>query len=194
MRPQKLMPRVFIGLGNPGKRYTRNRHNLGYQVLDEISYKYDLIDFKKHARVSGVFIKTNLRDQEIILFKPSKFMNESGHSVNQLIKFYKLKPEDICVIHDDLDIEPGNLQLKFGGGHAGHNGLRDIIKCCGSSDFTRIRIGIGHPSKGEVIDYVLKNPSQEDKDKIEASKPDAMESIEIILDRGLDEAMNHFNQ
>ncbi len=78
MRPQKLMPRVFIGLGNPGKRYTRNRHNLGYQVLDEISYKYDLVDFKKHSKVSGVFIKTNLRDQEIILFKPSKFMNESN--------------------------------------------------------------------------------------------------------------------
>ena len=194
MRPQKLIPRVFIGLGNPGKRYTRNRHNLGYQVLDKLSEKYDLIDFKKHAKVSGVFIKANLRDQEIILFKPSKFMNESGYSVNQLIKFYKLKPEDICVIHDDLDIEPGNLQLKFGGGHAGHNGLRDTIKCCGSSDFTRIRIGIGHPSKGEVIDYVLKNPSQNDKDKIEGSKLDAIESIEIILDRGLDEAMNHFNQ
>ena len=188
------MPRVFIGLGNPGKRYTRNRHNLGYQVLDKLSDKYDLIDFKKHAKVSGVFIKANLRDQEIILFKPSKFMNESGYSVSQLLKFYKLKPEDICLIHDDLDIEPGKLQLKFGGGHAGHNGLRDIIKCCGSSDFTRIRIGIGHPSKGEVIDYVLKNPSQDDKDKIEASKLDAIESIEIILDRGLDEAMNHFNQ
>ena len=98
------------------------------------------------------------------------------------------------MLPDDLDIEPGNLQLKFGGGHAGHNGLRDIIKCCGSSDFTRIRIGIGHPSKGEVINYVLKDPAQTDKDKREASKLDAIESIEIILDRGLDEAMNHFNQ
>ena len=128
-----------------------------------------------------MFIKTNLRDQEIILFKPSKFMNESGHSVKQLIQFYKLKTEDICVIHDDLDIEPGNLQLKFGGGHAGHNGLRDIIKCCGSSDFTRIRIGIGHPGDTKKVNsfVVKKGSSSERKNKLIAMH-NALEVFELV--------------
>ena len=192
MRPLKLIPKVLIGLGNPGKQYIQTRHNLGYLVLDKWSENYQTIEFRKHSKISGSIAQFVLKDKDVTLFKSSKFMNESGISVNQLIQYYKIKMEEVCIIHDDLDLEVGEVKIKFGGGHGGHNGLRSIIQHC-SPDFSRIRIGIGHPNNKEVIDYVLSRPNKVDQKTLNSAILNAAEAIETILDQGIDEAMNQFN-
>jgi len=192
MRPQKLFPKVLIGLGNPGKRYVQTRHNLGYIVLDKLSEKYLTIEFRKHSKISGSISQFVLNDQDVTLFKSSKFMNESGISINQFIQYYKIKMEEVCIIHDDLDLNVGEVRVKFGGGHGGHNGLRSIIQHC-SPDFSRIRIGIGHPNKKEVIDYVLSTPNKVDQKTLNSAILNAVEGIETIIHQGIDEAMNQFN-
>ena len=192
MRPLKLIPKVFIGLGNPGKQYLQTRHNLGYLVLDQLSDKYRTIEFRKHSKISGSTSQFVLKDKNLTLFKSSKFMNESGISINQLMQYYKIKMEDVCIIHDDLDLNVGEVKVKFGGGHGGHNGLRSIIQQC-SPDFSRIRMGIGHPNKQEVIDYVLSRPNKVDQETLNSAIFNAVEGIETIIDQGIDEAMNQFN-
>ena len=192
MRPLKLIPKVLIGLGNPGKQYIQTRHNLGYLVLDKLSENYQTIEFRKHSKISGSIAQFVLKDKEVTLFKSSKFMNESGISINQLIQYYKIKMEEVCIIHDDIDLEVGEVKIKFGGGHGGHNGLRSIIQHC-SPDFSRIRIGIGHPNNKEVIDYVLSRPNKVDQKTLNSAILNAAEGIETILDQGIDEAMNQFN-
>ena len=192
MRPLKLIPKVLIGLGNPGKQYVQTRHNLGYLVLDKMSEKYQTIEFRKHSKISGSIAQLVLQDKDVTLFKSSKFMNESGISINQLIQYYKIKMGEVCIIHDDLDLEVGEVKIKFGGGHGGHNGLRSIIQHC-SPDFSRIRIGIGHPNNKEVIDYVLSRPNKVDQKTLNSAILNAAEAIETILDQGIDEAMNQFN-
>ena len=192
MRPLKLIPKVLIGLGNPGKQYVQTRHNLGYLVLNKMSEKYQTIEFRKHSKISGSIAQLVLQDKDVTLFKSSKFMNESGISINQLIQYYKIKMEEVCIIHDDLDLKVGEVKIKFGGGHGGHNGLRSIIQHC-SPDFSRIRIGIGHPIKKEVIDYVLSMPNKFDQKTLNSAILNAVESIETIIHHGIDEAMNQFN-
>ena len=192
MRPLKLIPKVLIGLGNPGKQYIQTRHNLGYLVLDKMSEKYQTIEFRKHSKISGSTAQLVLQDKDVTLFKSSKFMNESGISINQLIQYYKIKIDEVCIIHDDLDLKVGEVKIKFGGGHGGHNGLRSIIQHC-SPDFSRIRIGIGHPNQKEVIDYVLSRPNKVDQKTLNSAILNAAEAIETILDQGIDEAMNQFN-
>ena len=165
MRPKKLFPKVLIGLGNPGKQYIQTRHNLGYLVLDKLSEKYQTIEFRKHSKISGSISQFVLNDKDVTLFKSSKFMNESGISINQFMQYYKINMEDVCIIHDDIDLNVGEVKVKFGGGHGGHNGLRSIIQhCC--PNFSRIRIGIGHPKKKEVVDYVLSRPNKVDQETL----------------------------
>ena len=192
MRPLKLIPKVLIGLGNPGKQYVQTRHNLGYLVLDKLSEKHQTIEFRKHSKISGNISQFILKDKDVTLFKSSKFMNESGISINQFIQYYKIKMEEVCIIHDDLDLNIGEVKVKFGGGHGGHNGLRSIIQHC-SPDFSRIRIGIGHPKKKEVIDYVLSTPNKVDQKILDSAILNALEGVEIIIHQGIDEAMNQFN-
>ena len=192
MRPLKLIPKVLIGLGNPGKQYVQTRHNLGYLVLDKLSEKHQTIEFRKHSKISGNISQFILKDKDVTLFKSSKFMNESGISINQFIQYYKIKMEEVCIIHDDLDLNIGEVKVKFGGGHGGHNGLRSIIQHC-SPDFSRIRIGIGHPNKKEVIDYVLSTPNKVEKKILDSAILNAVEGVEIIIHQGIDEAMNQFN-
>jgi PTH1 family peptidyl-tRNA hydrolase len=192
MRPLKLIPKVLIGLGNPGKQYVQARHNLGYLVLDKLSEKHQTIEFRKHSKISGSISQFILKDKDVTLFKSSKFMNESGISINQFIQYYKIKIEEVCIIHDDLDLNIGEVKVKFGGGHGGHNGLRSIIQHC-SPDFSRIRIGIGHPKKKEVIDYVLSTPNKVEKKILDSAILNAVEGVETIIHQGIDEAMNQFN-
>ena len=192
MRPLKLIPKVLIGLGNPGKQYVQTRHNLGYLVLDKLSEKHQTIEFRKHSKISGNISQFILKDKDVTLFKSSKFMNESGISINQFIQYYKIKMEEVCIIHDDLDLNIGEVKVKFGGGHGGHNGLRSIIQHC-SPDFSRIRIGIGHPKKKEVIDYVLSTPNKVEKKILDSAILNAVEGVETIIHQGIDEAMNQFN-
>ncbi|HLB55978.1 MAG TPA: aminoacyl-tRNA hydrolase [Coxiellaceae bacterium] len=153
--------RLIVGLGNPGAEYAKTRHNVGAWFVDIFAEQNNIsfaLQKKFHAIVGS--------HQKIFLLKPTTYMNESGLPVSAFIKFYKINPEEILVVHDELDFDAGIVRLKKDGGHGGHNGLRDIISHIGS-DFYRLRIGIGHPgSRDDVTDYVLGNPSRHDRVEI----------------------------
>ena len=193
MRPANLIPKIFIGLGNPGDRYQHTRHNLGYLSIDSFMERHQLDNLNDDKKSDGSMLKCELHDREFLLFKSSRYMNESGFSVNQLRKYRNIDMSDICIIHDDLDLDVGEIRIKYSGGHGGHNGLRDNIQACGTKDFIRIRMGIGHPDKDEVIDYVLSKPKKEEKEILDESIQEAANAMDSLLQNGLDETMNRFN-
>ena len=193
MRPANLIPKIFIGLGNPGDRYQHTRHNLGYLSIDSFMERHQLEDLNDDKKSDGSMLKSELHDREFLLFKSSRYMNESGLSVNLLRKYRNIDMSDICIIHDDLDLDVGEVRIKYSGGHGGHNGLRDIIQACGTKDFIRIRMGIGHPDKDEVIDYVLSKPKKEEKEILDQSIHESADAMDSLLQNGLDETMNRFN-
>ena len=193
MRPANLIPKIFIGLGNPGDRYQHTRHNLGYLSIDSFMERHQLEDLNDDKKSDGSMLKSELHDREFLLFKSSRYMNETGFSVNQLRKYRNIDMSDICIIHDDLDLDVGEVRIKYSGGHGGHNGLRDIIQACGTKDFIRIRMGIGHPDKDEVIDYVLSKPKKEEKEILDQSIHESADAMDSLLQNGLDETMNRFN-
>ena len=193
MRPANIIPKIFIGLGNPGDRYQNTRHNLGYLSLDCFMERHQLEDLKDDKKSEGSLLKSVLFDQELLLFKSSRYMNESGLSINRLRKYRNISMQDICIIHDDLDLNVGEVRIKYSGGHGGHNGLRNIIQACGTNDFIRILMGIGHPEKDQVIDYVLSKPKKDEKEVLDQSVYDAADAMDSLLQNGLDETMNQFN-
>ena len=193
MRPANIIPKIFIGLGNPGDRYQNTRHNLGYLSLDCFMERHQLEGLRDDKKSDGLLLKSALFDQEFLLFKSSRYMNESGLSINRLRKYRNISMQDICIIHDDLDLNVGEVRIKYSGGHGGHNGLRNIIQACGTNDFIRIRMGIGHPEKDEVIDYVLSKPKKAEKEVLDQSTYEAADVMDSLLQRGLDETMNRFN-
>ena len=153
------MIKLFVGLGNPGPEYEATRHNAGFWWIDALSRELKAplaLDKNYHGQVA----RLSINGQTVWLLKPLTFMNLSGKSVAALARFFKIQPEEILVAHDELDIVPGQVKLKFGGSHAGHNGLRDIHAQLGTGDYWRLRLGVGHPGiKTEVINWVLKKPS-----------------------------------
>lgn len=152
------MIKLFVGLGNPGPEYEATRHNAGFWWIDELArdLKVSLMPERSYF---GLMARANVGGNTIWLLEPQTFMNASGKSVGALARFFKIAPHEVLVAHDELDIPPGQVKLKRGGSHAGHNGLRDIHAQLGSSDYWRLRIGIGHPGvKSEVVNWVLKNP------------------------------------
>ena len=145
--------KLFVGLGNPGKKYVNNRHNIGFMALDQIANDHSFSSWK--SKFQGQLSDGKLGLEKVILLKPETFMNLSGQSVSETIKFYKIKTEDVVVFHDELDLSPSKLRVKISGGHAGHNGLRSIHQHIGP-DYQRVRMGIGHPGhKDRVANYVL---------------------------------------
>ena len=154
---------LVVGLGNPGSQYSNTRHNAGFWMVEALAHKFsqEFSEKKKlHAHVS--YIET--QQGKVALAKPNTFMNRSGMSVQALASWHKLEPEQILVVHDDLDLPAGVARFKIGGGHGGHNGLRDIVRCLGTGDFIRLRLGIGHPGdKSKVLKYVLQQPSVDDR-------------------------------
>ena len=153
------MIKLFVGLGNPGPEYEATRHNAGFWWLEAVAreLKVNLVMDKSYH---GLVARTSVRGQTVWLLEPQTFMNLSGKSVAALARFFKIEPQEILVAHDELDIVPGEAKLKFGGSHAGHNGLRDIHAQLGTDDYWRLRLGVGHPGvKSEVINWVLKKPS-----------------------------------
>jgi PTH1 family peptidyl-tRNA hydrolase len=150
---------LVAGLGNPGREYERTRHNAGWMVLDELARSRRLVP----GKFSGQLSETRLDDLKLALLKPETYMNVSGQSIGAARKFFKVDPADVLIVHDDVDLEPGRLQAKFGGGLAGHNGLRSIAQALGTNDFLRLRIGVGRPGRGDrrsVADYVLAGSSR----------------------------------
>ena len=146
---------LFVGLGNPGAKYAQNRHNIGFMALDQIATDHGFPPFR--AKFNGEISEGRLGSERIILLKPHTFMNRSGQSVGEAMRFYKLEPPDITVFHDEIDLAPGKVRLKAGGGHAGHNGLRSIHEHIGPH-YDRVRLGVGHPGhKDAVPGYVLRD-------------------------------------
>ncbi|MSO76291.1 MAG: aminoacyl-tRNA hydrolase [Alphaproteobacteria bacterium] len=147
--------RAIVGLGNPGDRYRRNRHNIGFLVVDAIARKYGFATFR--TRFQGRLSEGALGGERSALFKPQTYMNESGRAVAALMRFYKLQPADVIVVHDELDLAPGKVRVKHGGGNAGHRGLASIDGLIGK-DYWRVRIGVGHPGRpSQVISHVLED-------------------------------------
>ena len=180
---------AIVGLGNPGEKYAETRHNVGVWLLERLAGRAGAV-LKPEKKVLGDVAQTSLAYCNIRLMKPATYMNESGQAVRRLLDFYKLEPEQLLVLHDELDLPPGTIRLKQGGGHGGHNGLRDIIAHCGR-DFLRCRIGIGHPGhKSQVSGFVLRNPGAAERRLIEDALPDAERAIEKLLSEGLEKAMH----
>jgi PTH1 family peptidyl-tRNA hydrolase len=180
---------MIVGLGNPGDKYTKTRHNAGFWFLDEVAKRYGA-SFRPESRFQGHVVNIHFQGRDIRLIKPTTFMNCSGRAVSALAKFYKIPRESILVAHDELDLEPGVTRIKATGGHGGHNGLRDIISAMGGKDFWRLRIGIGHPGdKSEVVNFVLHNPSKVEQQHIDNSLMDADGVLELILEGQMEKAM-----
>ena len=181
--------RLIVGLGNPGADYVDTRHNAGFWFLDLLANHLSL-SFRFEKRFNADEAKHRVGGKDIFLLKPQTFMNRSGQSVGALARFYKLKPQQMLVVHDELDLAPGDNRLKLGGGHGGHNGLRDTINHMGDNDFFRLRVGIGHPGdRDQVINYVLHRPSVQDKDLIEAANQSTLEVMPLVFEGRLDKAM-----
>jgi PTH1 family peptidyl-tRNA hydrolase len=152
--------KLFVGLGNPGAKYAGNRHNIGFMVVDRIAADHGLGPWK--AKFGGQVADGRIAAERVVLLKPETFMNRSGQSVGEALRFYKIAPEDVCVFHDELDLAPGKVRVKQGGGHAGHNGLRSLHGHIGP-EYQRVRLGIGHPGhKDRVAGYVLHDFARSD--------------------------------
>ena len=182
--------RLIAGLGNPGPRYQATRHNAGFWFADAVAIARGG-QFKSSSRFHGELCEVAADGWTGWIFKPDVFMNRSGQAVSALAGFYKIPVEQILIVHDDLDLLPGTVRIKKGGGNGGHNGLRSVNECLASNNFVRLRIGIGHPGQRDMVtDYVLTKPSQEDRQAIEKAILDAIAVMPEILGGDLERAMH----
>jgi PTH1 family peptidyl-tRNA hydrolase len=182
---------LVAGLGNPGREYERTRHNAGWLVVDELARRHGA---SWRSKFSGSLAEVRLGELRLALLKPETYMNESGRSVAAAVRFFKVEPESLLVVHDDVDLEPGRLQARRGGGLAGHNGLRSLAQELGTQEFLRLRIGVGRPGRGDprpVSDWVL-SPFEADED-VEALVARAADAAEAIAAEGLEAAQARFN-
>ena len=183
------MIKLIAGLGNPGRKHERDRHNVGFWFVSRLAADRR-VELKSVARYHGLLGKLVQSSGELWLLLPQTYMNLSGKSVGALARFYKIQPEEVLVVHDELDFPPGTAKLKLGGGVAGHNGLKDISAQLGTQGFWRLRIGIGHPGdKDLVADYVLRSPPAAERESIEASLARCMEASGLLLDGEMHAAM-----
>lgn len=181
--------RLIVGLGNPGREYQDTRHNVGFIWVEELAREYKF-NFNMEAKFHGLSARGKVAEHELWLLKPQTFMNLSGRAVGALAQFYKITPAEILVVHDELDLAPGIARLKMGGGHGGHNGLKDIIAQLGTKDFWRLRIGIGHPGdRNEVSNYVLGTARREDRDLIDEATQRSLTVAPLIIAGKLEAAM-----
>jgi PTH1 family peptidyl-tRNA hydrolase len=188
--------RLIAGLGNPGPRYQATRHNLGFRLIDELARKCGLAASSFRDRFHGEVASTTLEGEEVLLLRPQTFMNESGRSVQAACAFYKIKPSELIVAHDELDLPFADVRLKKGGGDGGNRGIRSITGALGP-DYVRIRLGIGRPPpdfRGDPADFVLQAFPSSDQPDVEMMLGKAVEAVSLLLSLGLDKAMNRINQ
>lgn len=173
--------RLIVGLGNPGREYERTRHNAGFWWAERCAEDLRIV-LKPESRYFGIAGRGNTASGEVFLLQPQTFMNASGKAVAALSRFYKIEPAQILVVHDELDLPPGVARLKMGGGHGGHNGLKDIAAQLGNKDFWRLRLGIGHPGeKSQVVNYVLNPPRNDEYTQIENAIIDSLRVLPDML-------------
>jgi peptidyl-tRNA hydrolase, PTH1 family len=181
--------RLIVGLGNPGPEYEQTRHNAGFWLVDNLAGN----TLTRESRYNALAAKTTIAGQEVWLLEPQTYMNRSGQSVGALARFYKIAPDDILVIHDELDLPPGSAKIKKGGSSGGHNGLKDITAALGTQDYWRLRIGIGHPrtlnSQQQVADYVLHRPRKEEQALINEAVEKSLDVIPMLCDGKFEAAM-----
>jgi PTH1 family peptidyl-tRNA hydrolase len=181
--------KLIVGLGNPGKDYQAHRHNAGFWFVEALAHQLGA-SFNKQSKFFGETSEALLANKKVRFLKPQTFMNCSGQAIQSLANYFNIEAEEILVVHDELDLNPGTTKLKKGGGHGGHNGLRDTIKALDSKEFYRLRIGVGHPgNKNEVVNFVLNQPSTKELTLIEDSMGDAITVISQIVEGKFEEAM-----
>ena len=183
---------LIVGLGNPENEYAHTRHNMGFDTINQIAQNNNIQITKN--KFKGLCESTIIQNQKVILLKPQTYMNLSGESVKEVAEFYNLKPEEIIVIYDDIDIEKGHIKIRKKGGAGSHNGMKSVVEELQSTDFARIRVGIGQPEfKSDMINYVIGKVSQEEQEILQQGVEKAAKAVEEILKNGIDIAMNKFN-
>lgn len=188
------MARLVVGLGNPGSKYERSRHNVGFVALDALRAELGMPDYRE--KFTGAFTRGDAHGGAVALLKPMTFMNLSGQSVQSAMAFLKIAPADVLVFHDELDLAFADVRIKVGGGHAGHNGLRSLIEQIGSADFVRVRMGIGRPLpefRGEVADYVLSSFDPGERAQLDEVVARSVDTVRKILTLGVQATMNRVN-
>lgn len=186
--------KAIIGLGNPGSRYALTRHNAGFWLMDRLASRYGA-PLRSERKLHGHYARARVDGRELHLLAPDTFMNRSGQSIGALAAFYKLAPESLLVVHDELDLPPGQARYKKGGGHGGHNGLRDTINALSQNrDFYRLRLGIGHPGSADmVVNYVLGSPGKEERRAIDEAMDETLETLPLALEGDWSRAMNRLH-
>ena len=199
--------KLLVGLGNPGDKYEKTRHNLGFVALDHLLRKIENLQnsfWDEEKKIKSLTKKVNIKNSPALLLKPLTFMNESGTAVAAASSYYKINPEDIVLIHDDLDLPLGKIRVRFGGGHGGHKGVESVINHLNTDKFLRIRLGIGHPHHHEgklktgkshiaVEDYVLSVFSSSDKGKVKTMTSQVVKIVDQIMEHGIDLYLSKFN-
>jgi peptidyl-tRNA hydrolase, PTH1 family len=185
--------RLIVGLGNPGLEYEQTRHNAGFWLVNNLANSLPQCRLQREARFNALLAKTRIGDQETWLLEPQTFMNRSGQSVGALARFYKIAPEEVLVVHDELDLPPGAAKIKKGGSSGGHNGLKDITAALGTQEYWRLRIGIGHPRamnlQHAVVDFVLHRPRKEEQTLIDDAIDNSLEVIPLLCEGKFDAAI-----
>ncbi|MBL7002801.1 MAG: aminoacyl-tRNA hydrolase [Gammaproteobacteria bacterium] len=185
--------KLIVGLGNPGADYVKTRHNAGFWFVDALADAHN-VTLKPEKRFQGEHVKSIIGMRDVHFLKPMTFMNHSGQSVAACARYYKIEPEEILVAHDELDLDPGTVKLKRGGGHGGHNGLRDMISHLGSKDFYRLRLGIGHPGhRSKVVNYVLHNIAKDQKELLNITIAESIDVIPMLQSGAIDKAMQQLH-
>lgn len=185
--------KLLAGLGNPGPEYLLTRHNAGFWFVDAVAEKYSL-KFRHESKFNADTSRLNLDQGDCLVCKPQTYMNRSGHALQSLSAYFRIKPEEILVVHDDIDLQPGDVRLKQGGGHGGNNGLRSIIEQMGDNNFNRVRLGVGHPgNSNDVINYVTSRPSAADTELILQSIGRAMDVLSLVLVGDMQKAMTQLH-
>lgn len=180
---------LIVGLGNPGAEYQDTRHNAGFWFVDDLARRY-CCDLRPESRFFGEAGRATIEKQNVRLLKPTTYMNRSGRAVSALVNFFRIPVESVLVVHDEIDLPPGTARLKKGGGHGGHNGLRDIIAALGSREFYRLRLGVGHPgNRDDVVDFVLRKPMREERQLIDDSIAQAFRVLPDVLGDRIQRAM-----
>ncbi|MBS1170709.1 MAG: aminoacyl-tRNA hydrolase [Burkholderiaceae bacterium] len=189
--------RLIVGLGNPGPEYEQTRHNAGFWLVDNLANTLPGCQLQKEARFQALATKTRIGGQEVWLLEPQTFMNLSGRAVGALARFFKIAPDEILVVHDELDLQPGTAKIKKAGSSGGHNGLKDIAAALGTQDFWRLRIGVGHPReqglKSPVIDFVLHRPRKEEQTLIDQAIAQSLAVIPLLCEGRFDIAMKQLH-